>query len=279
MKNLLEKYLRPPREGEGGGSGGGDGGGGGDAWTAPAGLPAELAGTTADETLAKILPAFNEANTRADGLREKLSKAPAAPKSVDEYTFEPGDKLKPYFGDLATDPAWKAARNAAFENGIGAEQLSKFVSGVYEPMIEQGLLSPPFDPGKELKSFAEAGGFDREGATAALTEAETFANGLAGQLKGVPDTLKSDVEALLVSMTDTAAGNYLLRGLSGRLAENGIRIAGEGGDAGELTAEDLKTLDKDPRIDPTNRGNKDKDKRYDEDLRKRYDEAYRRLNP
>ena len=46
-----------------------------------------------------------------------------------------------------------------------------------------------------------------------------------------------------------------------------------------MTAEDLKKLDGDPRIDPRNRDHQDPAKRFDESLRKQYDEAYTRLYP
>ncbi|WFE91738.1 hypothetical protein K1718_10365 [Roseibium porphyridii] len=88
--------------------------------------------------------------------------------------------------------------------------------------------------------------------------------------------MKADVQALLVSLTDTAAGYFLLQGLSGRLNENGIRVSGEGGSQGQLTDDDVKKLHADPRIDPRNRSHPDPDKRYDPELRKRYDEACNR---
>lgn len=282
-------------EGEGGGAGGGglaaaaaaaaDGTGGGTeppkdaatAWTPPEGIPAEFVGSTADETLAKMLPAFTDVSKRADGLREKLSTLPKAPDTVDGYTFEPDDKLKPFFGDdLDKNPAWQHARQAAKDAGLSPEQLQKFVSGVYGPMIDGGMLAQPYNPASEIESFQKAGGFDARGTQQALVEADGFAKGLAQQLKGVPEGVKTEVEALLVSLTDTAAGNFLLRGLSGRLAENGIRIAGESMTAGELTAEDVKKLHSDPRIDPRNRNHPDPKQRFDEDLRKRYDEATNR---
>ena len=291
------RHFAPCRspEGEGGAGGGGGGlagaaaagagqepgtggaGTSGGAWTPPEGIPTEFVGASADETLAKMLPAYTDVSKRADGLREKLSTMPKAPDSLDGYTFEPDDKLKPFFaGDLAQNPAWQHARQAAKDAGLSPEQLSKFVSGVYGPMIDGGMLAQPYNPASEIASFSKAGGFDAKSAQSALVEAEGFAKGLAGQLKGVPEAVKTDVEALLLSLTDTAAGNFLLRGLSGRLAENGIRIAGESIVAGELTDEDVKKLHSDPRIDPRNRDHADPNKRFNEDLRKRYDAATNR---
>lgn len=278
MRDILSR-LRPVFEGEGGGNGGGGGGTGGGAWSAPQGLPAEFAGANAEEALGKLLGGYNDLNTRFGGMREKLSKMPAAPASADLYTFTPDEKLAPYVGDMSKSPAFGHARAAALKHGLSQEQFAGFIADVYSPMVDQGVLARPFDPAGELKGFQTATGLDAKGTQEALIAAETFAKGLVGQLKDVPESLKNDVNAMLVSMTDTAAGNVLLRALSGRLAENGIRISGEGGGHGALTAEDLKKLDSDPRIDPRNRDHKDPNVRFDEDLRKRYDEAYNRLFP
>lgn len=262
--------------------GGGGGGGGGNesgAWSPPQGLPSEFAGASADETLGKLLGGYTDLNTRFGGMREKLSKMPSAPEKPDMYSFEPGDNLKPFFGDLAKDPAFASARTAAHKHGLSQEQFAGFISDVYSPLVEQGVLSAPFDPAGELKTFSSATGLDNKGTQEALVANETFAKGLSAQLKDVPEALKNDVNGMLMALTDTAAGNVLLRALSGRLAENGIRISGDGGPQGALTAEDLKKLDTDPRIDPRNRDHKDPNQRFDESLRKQYDEAYARLYP
>lgn len=275
MFRLLTKY-KPVFEAEGLGGGGG---GSGDGWTAPQGLPAEFAGSNADETLGKLLGGYNDLNTRFGGMRDKLSKMPAAPEKPDMYTFEPGDNLKPFFGDISQDPAFASARNAAHKHGLSQEQFAGFISDVYSPLVEQGVLAAPFDPASELKTFQSATGMDQRATQEALVATETFAKGLINQLKDVPEALKNDVSAMLLGMTDTAAGNVLLRALSGRLSENGIRVEGHGGGEGALTADDLKKLDSDPRIDPRNRDHEDPKKRFDEGLRKRYDEAYNRLYP
>lgn len=273
MFRLLTKY-KPLFEAEGLG-----GGGSGDGWTAPQGLPSEFAGSNADETLGKLLTGYTDLNNRFGGMRDKLSKMPAAPEKPDMYTFEPGDNLKPFFGDIAQDPAFASARNAAHKHGLSQEQFAGFISDVYSPLVEQGVLAAPFNPATELKTFQSATGLDQRATQEELVATETFAKGLINQLKDVPETLKNDVSAMLLGMTDTAAGNVLLRALSGRLSENGIRVEGNGGGEGALTADDLKKLDSDPRIDPRNRDHEDPKKRFDESLRKRYDEAYNRLYP
>lgn len=287
MQHILDR-LRPVFDSAGGGSGGGggqgDGGAGqggnqGNGWTAPQGLPPEFAGADANETLGKLLGGYTDLNTRFGGMREKLSKMPSAPEKADLYTFEPGDKLKPFFGDLSQDPAFKSAREAAHKHGLSQDQFAGFIADVYTPLAEAGVLAAPFDPANELKTFQTATGLDQKATQEALVASETFAKGLSAQLKDIPADLKADVDAMLLGMTDTAAGNILLRALSGRLADSGIRFGGESGQGGALTAEDLKKLDSDPRIDPRNRDHKDPAQRYDEGLRKQYDEAYKRLFP
>ncbi|MBV2183797.1 MAG: hypothetical protein KUL88_04545 [Rhizobium sp.] len=258
----------------GAGAEGGDEGG----WKAPDGLPAEYVGNSADETLAKLYAGFNEVNTRFTGLREKLSKMPAAPEKPEAYAFQPGDNLKPFFGDLAQDPMFKQAQLSAHKYGMSQEQFAGFLSDTFGPMAEQGFLPKPFNPADELKTFATATGLDQRGVASTLAQTETFAKGLTQQLK-VPDAMKADVEATLMGLTDTAVGNVILQALSSRMNDVGIRIAGDGGAPGALTAEDLKKLDADPRIDPRNREHADPAKRFDEELRKRYDEAYQRHFP
>ncbi|WP_190237933.1 hypothetical protein, partial [Mesorhizobium sp. M2A.F.Ca.ET.015.02.1.1] len=245
----------------------------------PAGLPDEFKGASADETLGKLLGGYNDVNTRFGGLRDKLATMPKAPEKPDGYVYEPSDKLKPYFGDLKANPVFDQARQAFHKHGIPAAAFSGIVEDLYGPLAEKGLLGEPFNPLNEVKTFASELGLDQASAVKALTETDAFAKGLFTQLKDIPEKLKPKVEAALLGLTDTAEGNVLLRALSGRLAENGIRIGGDGNVAGALTVEDLKKLDNDPRIDPANRNHTDPAKRFDEDLRKKYDEAYARLQP
>jgi hypothetical protein len=286
MKALLDRYaaLRAPEGGgNGGGEGGGNGGGGngdgdgsGGALTLPDGFPDQFKGSTLEESLGKLLGGFTETNTRMEGLRTKLGQLPKAPDKPDAYTYEPSERVKPFVGDIAKDPVFGQARTAFHKHGVSQDQFAGIMEDLYAPLIEQGLISQPFNPKAEVDTFMTANGLDRTGAQAALVEAESFAKGLGAQLKGVPEALKPDVQAALISLTDTAAGNVLLRALSGRLQENGIRIAGESTVQGEISADELKKLDADPRIDPRNREHKDPDKRFDPALRARYDAAYQK---
>lgn len=286
----LRGAVGPLYEGEGMGAGagadaGGAGGDPGSGWAPPEGVPEAFRGADANETLTKLLGGFNEVNTRAEGLRTKLAGLPKAPDSPDAYTYEPGDKLKPFFGgDMAKDPVMSAARDAFHKAGVPQEQFSAIIENVFTPLVEQGLIAAPIAPETELTNFSKLHSLDRNGTLETLSNNEAFAKGLSGQLAAqlgnLPDEHKAEVNALMLSLTDSAAGNTLLKALSGRLAENGIRIAGNGQDAGGAFSEtDLKKMAGDPRLDPANRDHADPAKRFDADLRKRYDDAYAALKP
>lgn len=280
MRTVLSR-LRPVfnADGGGGGGGGGDNTGGGSTWSAPQGFPQEFVGANAEESYGKLLAGYSDLSTRFGGMREKLSKMPAALEKPELYAFAPDDKLKPFFGDLDNNPAFASARNAAHKHGLSQDQFAGFIADVYSPLVDQGVLASPFNPENELKSYQAAFSFDGKGLQESLAANETFAKGLTGQLQGIPADMKPDIDAMLLGLTDTAAGNALLKAISGRLADSGIRISGQGGGQGALTAEDLKKLDGDPRIDPRNRDHQDPAQRFDESLRKQYDEAYTRLYP
>ncbi|MFN7125286.1 MAG: hypothetical protein ACK4M8_05345 [Allorhizobium sp.] len=252
---------------------GADQGGGGQSWKAPDGLPPELLGTSADETLTKVMGAYTELDKRASGLREKLSKLPAAPGKPEEYAFDPGDDLKDYFGDLTDSPVFKTAKQAAHKHGMSQDQFAGFIADTYGPLAKEGLLLKPYDPKTEVQSFMTATGLDAKAASTQLDANLVFAKGISEQLP-VPDSLKADVQAQLLALTDTAVGNALLSAISARFNDIGIGVGGDGGGQGELTDADLKKLSADPRIDPNNRGHKDPNMRFDEGLRARYDAAY-----
>ncbi|WP_319519826.1 hypothetical protein [uncultured Martelella sp.] len=288
MHDLLRRFLPLvvfEGEGLGGGDGGdpaadGNGGDGGDpaggGWKPPEGLPEEFTGADADETLGKLLGGYTDANKRAEGLRKDLAQRPSAPKTPDEYSFEPDEKLAPFFGDLKEDKLYASAREAAHKYGISQEQFSGFLSDTFGPLAEAGALSAPFDAAAEVRSFQEATGLDRAGVGKALQQSESFAKGLIEQLD-LPQKLTDEAKGMFMGLTDTAAGNAILQALSARINDSGFGLEGKGGGEGALTEADLKKLDADPRIDPRNRNNPDPNKRFDEDLRKRYDEAYNRL--
>jgi hypothetical protein len=282
MRHILDRlglsavHFMLPGEGEGGG-GTGDGSGAGagaGAFKAPDGMPAEFVGKDADETLGKLLGGYGALNTRTEGLRTQLAQLPKPPDSPEKYTFTPSEKLAPYFGDAAKNPALDFARKSAHAAGIPDASFGKFIEGVYAPMIEAGLLQPPYDPKAEVANYSKVYGLDATTATRNLKENEAFANGLVGQIK-LPEQLQKDAAASLVALTDTAGGNALIRALMDRLGENGIRVPmeGSGGSPGALSDTELDKLTSDPRIDPANEFKQDANLKYDPALRKKYDEG------
>lgn len=290
MKSFLMGSLAPVWNGAGGGAGAGAGsgtgvgaGGAGDggagasgqaAWTPPQDLPAEFAGKDVGETFGKLFDGYKQLNTRAEGLRTQLATRPGAPATPEDYTFAPDEKLKPYFAEPDKDPILGFAKQAAHKHGISNAAFQPFIADIYGQAIEAGLIQAPYDPATEVNSYMQIAGVDKMTAQQQLLEADGFANGLAKQLK-VPEAAQKDVAAALVALTDTAAGNIALRALQARLAESGIRIAGEvTPPAGPMSREQLRTLGADPRIDPANKNHPDADKRFDPDLRKRYDDGY-----
>lgn len=247
-------------------------------WTPPEGFPAEFVGKDADESLGKLLEGYTGANTRAEGLRTKLAEMPKAPDKPELYTFAPSDKTKPYFpGDLEKNPALQHARTVFHKHGIPDKAFGGIIEDMYAAMGEAGMILPPYDPAAEVSNFAKLHQLDKAGAEASFKELETFANGLAGQLK-LPEAIAKDAAAQLVALTDTAAGNTLLKALQTRLADSGITVAGQGANQdGPLSREELQKMAADPRIDPANRHHPDPNKRFDEDLRKKYDQGYAAL--
>lgn len=291
MKSFLMGGIAPMWEGAGDGAPGGgaptppsggnanqgNGAAGQGGWTPPQDLPPEFAGKDVGETFGKLLDGYKQLNTRTEGLRTQLATRPGAPAKPEDYTFAPDEKLKPYFREPDKDPILGFAKAAAHKHGISNAAFQPFISDIYQQAIEGGLIQAPYDPATEINNFMQIAGVDKMTAQQQLVEAEGFANGLAKQLK-VPQAAQKDVAAALVALTDTAAGNIALRALQSRLAESGIRIAGEvTPPAGPMTREQLRTLGADPRIDPANKNHADADKRFDPDLRKRYDDGYAAL--
>jgi hypothetical protein len=282
MNGILNGWpgqVAPVWEGEGEGAGGA-GGGEGTEFTPPEGLPPEFVGADAGETLGKLFNGFTEVSTRHDGLRDKLAKVPAAAKSADEFQFTPSEKAAPFFNDTADNPVLDIARKAALENGIPTAAFEPFINGIYEAAGDAGLLVAPYNPAGEIESFMKGFELDEAGAQAAMVETDAFAKGLVGQLEGIPEALKEEAGQIFEGLTDTAAGNALLKSLSARLSASGFKVAGDAtSQSGELTKEELHRLDSDPRIDTMNEHHSDKEKRFDPELRKIYDAAYARLYP
>lgn len=248
---------------------------GNQAWAPPEGvsIPEDMLGTNADETIGKLVEGYNTLNGRVDGMRTQLAQKPSAPKTPDEYAFEFADTAKPYLDKFDDNPMAPITRQAAHKYGLSQEQVNGFIGEVFSNAGENGLLLAPLDAAKEVNSYKSLAKLDDEAVTQDFAANESFAKGLLGQLKSMPadETIRMEAEAIMMSMTDTAAGNFLLKALSGRLAESGFTTTGEGEDEqGNFTREQLKELANDPRVDP-------KSPKYDKTLRAKFDAAYAKL--
>lgn len=243
-----------PRNQEGGGAGGGAGGDGGQGggqggqggqqqqqqqqgWQAPAGVPEHLRGKTADETLAKMLPAFS-------GLRDELSQKGAAPKDFNGYQINFSDKAKPILNMKDDDPVLPILKQAMHKHGITDKQTG-FVADLMDGLIDKGLIGQREDPNKTWMSMAPDGfkGSDLEKVEAgkkAMNEAETFVKQLKGQ-QGWSDQMVEE----MVMLTGSAAG----LGIINLLKASGIaRTTQPGGMAsGGVTKESIAERQKDPR--------------------------------
>lgn len=247
-------------------------------FTAPQGMPADLAGKDAAETLGKVWGSHQALSTRVEGMRGELAKMPKPPGKPEEYAYKPSDRLAPFFGDLAQNKIFAQARAAAHKAGISNDQFSGLIEGTYLPLLENNLLAAPFDPKAELASYMKAGNItDEKIGAGELTANEAWINGLYGQLEAsLPEGLRETAKAELAALTDTAAGNMVIKSLMAQFNNLGIRVEGAALNQGVLTADDIKKLGSDPRIDPANKDHADASKRYDPALRAKFDDGYKK---
>lgn len=234
-------------------------------------------GSSAEDTLGKVLGGYSALNTRAEGLRTQLAAKPSAPDKPEAYTFKPADTIANYFPDADKNPGIAAARAAAHKHGLSQSQFEGMINDVYGNLAQNGGLAAPYDPKAEVSNYAKVGGFDAATVSQHFQENVAFTNGLIAQLTDLPPALAKDAQAELAALTDTAAGNALLRSLAARMASGGIRIAGQGGNqGGALSDTDLDRLTADPRIDPNNESHKDPAQRFDKTLYEQYTQGMAR---
>lgn len=99
------------------------------AWQAPDGLPDHLRGKTAEETVAKLYPAYK-------GARDAMAQKGEVPKDIAGYVMDDADPaLKPYVAHLPDDPAYKVIREAALKSQIPVGQFKAFAAEVYKGLI------------------------------------------------------------------------------------------------------------------------------------------------
>lgn len=243
------------------GAGGDPGGGNPPSAYIPDGLPDNWRGDNDQGTIDALFGV-------AKGFRDADAKKPPTLKSVDDIQFEPGEAIAPYIHDKS-DPVLTAYKTAAVKHGLNADQFAGVINETLGTLVTDGLIATPFDPQKELDSLGEAMGLDRTGVAKITNDMAAFAEGLAGQLEGVPEQHQEAVKERLSELADDHIGIMALNALQQRLQKGGLRIEGGAVRQGDMTDAELDALDRDDRIDPDSA-------KFDPELRKRYDAAYQK---
>lgn len=238
-------------------------GGGGEKPSAyvPDGLPDNWRGENDQATIDALFGV-------AKGYRDAEAKKSPVVKSVDDIKFEPSESIAPYIHDQS-DPVLTSFKTAAVKHGLNNDQVAGIINETLGTLVTDGLIATPFNPQKEVETLGEAMGLDRAGVAKLAGDMDAFANGLAGQLEGVPEKYQDAVKERLAEMADDHIGVMALSALQQRLQKGGIRMEGGAVDQGDMTDADLKAMDADDRIDPTS-------SKYDPEVRKKYDEAYKK---
>jgi hypothetical protein len=219
------------------GTGGQDAGAGAQppAWKTM-GIPAHMLKDTPEDTLGEVFKGYR-------GFLEKQSAQGPVGKSPDDYKLEFGDALKPYF-TAADDPALKAFQTAAHELGLPVKTANAIINKVFEPLVREGKLPPPFNPQAEIDGIAKILGKSGADAAPAIEQAtaemEGWAKNVGKQLQ-LSDGEQVEFESLMLS----ANGFGLLRKLQGAAGGDGFRLGGEKPSA--KTKEEVFAMFNDPR--------------------------------
>jgi hypothetical protein len=240
------------------------------AWKAPDYLPEHLRDADVSKTFEKVSADWRR-------LRDDVANRPAAPKTADEYKFDPGDKLKPYLaGDLGTDPAFAAVREAALKAGIPAGQFSSLVGGYLETLVDKGLIPKAHNIEAEREALI--------GERARTMTAEQKDEAIRPMLMPTVDFLKGlrltgaiDEAgfAALGGVLDTAAGARALAQivqLVNKAAPPGLNPGGAQAGGAQISHSDLKARLRDPRNTP---GSMQFDRAFHAETDRLYQQAFR----
>lgn len=218
--------------------------------------PSEL-GETDQETIDKLAK-------RMKGLREELSKKPAAPKTAEEYpAIEFDEGFKDKFGQPDDDEAVKLVRDIAHKHGLPPDLYSGFVKDVMQGAAEAGLLDPYVDLAKEIEAVGGPEKFDQQ-----VTDYSARLDGLAEQ-----GAFSKDAAEQMKYLLTAASGHEALTWMFGKMAEKGVQTGPGTGAGGEFaTMAAVEKAMEDPRYDT-------KSPKYDEEYVKKVRAAFARLNP
>lgn len=216
------------------------------AWKLPDGIPEHLKADKPEDFATKLFDDWKKQRGNAQTLAEKFKPA----EKVDDYKFEPSDKIKPFVGDLAKDPVFGVAREMFLKAGVPAAMFGPVVGGLYEALADKGMLPKPYNPVGEVKAFLgdEAAHMNEEQLQARITPIVDAANGWVDGLvasKVLDKTTANELHAL----ADTASGLRALVALQNHFKTgDALKPGGEQGSPG-VTRADLAARQRDPRND------------------------------
>ena len=229
-------------------------------------LPENMRGTTAEETLKKVMPAFQGYH------KQHTERGPTLSKPED-LTFDiTNEKAKPHFD--AKSPMAQQFAKAAVDAGLTKKQAQTVVDKVMGGLAEAGAFANVMDVKANVAQIAKVLGHAEmnDAAKTALQQFETeslaWAQNVTQQLK-LSDTAAAELE----SLTLTPGGVELIKALRSEQGGKTFAMGGQGGDAvSAYSRDELKTMDRDPRIDPYS-------PKYDKAVREKYDASYRHHFP
>lgn len=207
----------------------------------PEGLPDHLFGENDRATIERLWGSVK-------GFRELEATRGAVPKDPTGYVFEPSEELKPFVGELDSDPLWNGIRADAHQLGVTDKVFGGLMNKILTRMVSEGLVEKPVDFQAELTALVPE-------AAAALPadqqkqEVQRRIGAALGYAKGLTNhgLDQASVDAL-IAVADTAAGVKLIEWIQGQNRDPRPALGGSGGGSGE-TADSLRQAMADPRAD------------------------------
>jgi hypothetical protein len=223
-------------------------------------LPDNMRGTTAEETLQKLMPSwkgYHQAHTTREPALEKGK----------PFDFEITDeKVKPHFD--AKSPMAAAFTEAAAELGLTKKQANGVAAMVMGKLVEGGHMADSFNPVENVKAIAGILGHKEinDAAKQAVQDFETQGTAWAQNLSkqwGLSETAGVELESLML----TPGGVELVRAMQGKMGQPGMAMGGQASANGVMTAEKLHDMGRDASLDPYSPS-------YDKAKRAAYDQAW-----
>lgn len=222
-------------------------------------LPEAYRGESADEALGKVFGKLKEYESQA----EARGKAPAR---AEDYPLKLNENASKYF-DVENDPVIAHARKFALKQGMGTGEFQNSYGPLLESLAESGLIEQPVDPEAEAAKLGDDG-------PKLFSQAEGYVGRLKAKLTDLDGAEKAelgDVVGELELALETAQGVRLINYMAKLGKEEGPGVPGDVQVSGQITAEKIREMRKDPRADT-------RSQKYDPAFRKRLDDMAKALH-